>query len=70
MKTALKKSISPIGEQGSFLNLDFLMSQFLLQTELQLSTGVCEADLNAIETQSDKKEKNKHFLKSVSKVPP
>ena len=41
------------------------MSQSLLQTTIQLSTGVCKAERNAIETQSEKKERKKHFLKSV-----
>ena len=64
------KTTAPIGEQGNFFNLYFHMSQYLLQTAIHLSTGVCEAECNAIETQSEKKIKNKHFLKSVSKVPP
>ena len=60
-----------IGEQGNFFNLDFPMSQSILKTALQLSTGVRESERNTIETQSDKKtDKNKHFLKSVSEVPP
>ena len=57
------KTTAPIGEQGNLFNLDFHMSQSLLQTPLQLSIGVFEAERNAIETQSEKKrEKNKHFL--------
>ena len=39
------------------------MSQSLLQATLQLSTGVREAERNAIETQSEKKrEKNQKIL--------
>ena len=53
------KTAAPIGEQGNFFNLDFPMSQSLLQTALQISTEVREAERNAIETQSEKKiEKN------------
>ena len=40
------------------------MSQYLLQTSLQLQTGVSKAERNAIETQSEKKrEKQQTFLK-------
>ena len=66
-----KKIAAPIGEHGNFFNLDFPMSQSIFQIALQSSTGVRKAGRNATETQSEKKrEKNKHFLKSVSKVPP
>ena len=61
----------PIGEQGDLFNMDFPISQSLLQTTPQLSTGYHEAECDSIEIQRDKKrDKNKHFLKSVSKVPP
>ena len=56
MQTAQKKNTTaPICEQGNLFNLGFHMSQTLLQTALQLSTGVCEAERNAVETQSEKK---------------
>ena len=51
------KTTALIGEQGNLFNLDFPMSQSLLQNTIQISTGVCEAERNAIETQSEKKEK-------------
>ena len=57
------KTKTLIGEQGSFFNLGFRMYQSLFQTSLQLSTGVHEADRNAIETQSEKKEKKQTLLK-------
>ena len=63
------KTIAPICEHGNLSNLDFHMYQSLLQNALQPSTGFHEAESNAIETQSEKKRK-KHFLKSVSKMPP
>ena len=50
-----KKTTTPIGEQGNFFNMDFRMYQYLFQNAPQLSTGVCKAERNAIETQSDKK---------------
>ena len=46
------------------------MYQPLLQTALQLSTVFCKAKKYAIETQSEKNKKNKHFLKIISDVPP
>ena len=52
------KTTAPIGEQGNSFNLDFYMYQSLLQKSLQLSTGFHEAEHNAIETLSEKKEKN------------
>ena len=49
------KTTDPIGEQGNFFNLNFHMSQYLFQNSLQLSTGFCEAERNAIKTQNEKK---------------
>ena len=55
--TKTKKITSPIGEEGKFFNMDFHMFQSLLQTALQISTVVCEAEHNFIETQSEKERK-------------
>ena len=57
------KTTVPIGEQGNFFDLDFHMYQSLVQTALQLSTGVCEAERNAIETKSEKKRGKQIILK-------
>ena len=52
------KTTAPIGEQVYFFNLDFICLNLSLQKALQLSTGFHEAEHNAIETLSEKKEKN------------
>ena len=53
------KTTDSIGEQGNLFNIDLPMSQYILQTALQLSTGVCEDEQKAIKAKSDKRrEKN------------
>ena len=59
-----KDKTKPQEDDGTFINLDFAMSQSLLQTAIELSTEVCIQERSAIKRQREKKREKEDMLRS------
>ena len=58
-----KDKTKPQEDDDIFSNLDFAMSQFLLQTIIELSTEVCLQERSAIKRQHKKKRGKENMLR-------